>query len=64
MKLLSQKSAEYKGKEYKKHWVVIPNKVIEALGWRAGDELKVEIKTGKLIASKETGKKEEKYLEI
>ena len=52
MRLLSQKSREYKGKEYKKFWVVIPQKIIEKLGWRAGYELKADIKNDKLIIDK------------
>ena len=34
MKLLSQKSREHKGKVYYTHWVVIPNSLVEKLGWR------------------------------
>jgi len=49
MRLLSQISREYKGKEYKKFWVVIPNKIIEKLGWKTGQELKAEVKDKKLI---------------
>jgi len=52
MRLLSQKSREYKGKEYKKFWVVISNKLIEKLGWRTGDELEADAKDKKLIISK------------
>ena len=49
MRLLSQKSREYQGKEYKKFWVVIPNKVIEKLGWKSGEDLEAEVKDDKLI---------------
>ena len=52
MKLLSQKSREYKDKEYKKFWIIIPNKLIEALGWKTGESLEVEIKDKKLIIKK------------
>ncbi|MFH1181687.1 MAG: AbrB/MazE/SpoVT family DNA-binding domain-containing protein [Candidatus Woesearchaeota archaeon] len=48
MRLLSQKSREYKDKAYHKYWVVIPNKLIEKLGWKQGDELEAEIKGNKL----------------
>ena len=52
MRLLSQKSREYKGKEYKKFWVVISNKLIEKLGWKTGDELEAKVKDKKLIIEK------------
>ena len=53
MRLLSQKSREYQGKEYKKFWIVIPNKIIEKLGWNAGDDLEAEVKKDKLIIEKD-----------
>lgn len=52
MKLQSQKSSEYKDKEYVKFWVVIPNKIIQELGWRSGDELEAKIKKEELIIKK------------
>ena len=52
MRLLSQKHAEYKGKEYEKFWVVIPSKIIKKLGWKKGQELKAEDKGGKLVIEK------------
>jgi len=53
MKLLSQKHSEYKGKRYRKFWVIIPNKLIEKLNWKAGAELNVDLKNGKLIVDAE-----------
>ena len=53
MRLLSQKSREHKGVEYHKHWIVIPNKIIEKLGWKAGDELEAEVDDGELIIKKD-----------
>ncbi len=53
MRLLSQKSREYKGTEYKKHWVIIPNDLIAKLKWKAGDELEAEVKGEKLIIEKD-----------
>ncbi|MBI4439478.1 AbrB/MazE/SpoVT family DNA-binding domain-containing protein [Candidatus Woesearchaeota archaeon] len=53
MRLLSQTSREYKGKEYKKYWVVIPSKLVEKLGWKTGEELEGEIKDDKLVIEKE-----------
>ncbi|MFH1591108.1 MAG: AbrB/MazE/SpoVT family DNA-binding domain-containing protein [archaeon] len=53
MKLQSQKHSEYKGKAYQKHWIVIPNKLIEKLGWKTGQELEAEIHDEKLIIEKD-----------
>ncbi|MBU1203554.1 MAG: hypothetical protein KKG60_00620 [Nanoarchaeota archaeon] len=52
MRLLSQISREYNGKKYEKFWVVISNKLIEKLGWKKGQNLKVEVKRNKLIIEK------------
>ena len=52
MKLLRQKSREYKGKRYYKYWVIIPKKVIEKLGWKVGDKLKNEVNEKKLTIEK------------
>ncbi|HLC37439.1 MAG TPA: AbrB/MazE/SpoVT family DNA-binding domain-containing protein [Candidatus Nanoarchaeia archaeon] len=49
MKLSWQVSREYKGKGYKRYWIVIPTKFIEKLGWKGGEELEAEIKGDKLI---------------
>ena len=53
MRLLSQTSREYKGTKYQKFWVVIPNKLIEKLGWKTGEDLEAEIKGDKLIIEKD-----------
>ena len=53
MRLLSQISREYKGKNYKKFWIVVPNKLIEKLGWKKGQELEAEVKNEKLIIKKD-----------
>ena len=53
MRLIGQKHSEYHGKAYHKFWVVIPNKIIEKLGWKAGEELEAEIKKDKLIIEKD-----------
>ena len=52
MRLLSQISRKYKGKFYKKFWIIIPRKILEKIGWKTGQELKAEIKNNKLIISK------------
>jgi bifunctional DNA-binding transcriptional regulator/antitoxin component of YhaV-PrlF toxin-antitoxin module len=53
MKLISQTSREYKGKKYSKFWVIIPNTIIEKLGWKTGDSLELDAEHGKLIIDKE-----------
>ena len=53
MKLLSQISRVYKGKNYKKFWIVIPNKLIERLGWKTGEDLEWEVKGDKLVIEKD-----------
>ena len=53
MRLLSQTSREYQGKEYKKFWIVIPNKLIEKLKWKAGQDLEAETEDGKLVIEKD-----------
>jgi bifunctional DNA-binding transcriptional regulator/antitoxin component of YhaV-PrlF toxin-antitoxin module len=52
MKLQSQISRKYGDTEYKKYWIVIPNKLLEKLGWKTGQELKGEVKEGKLVIEK------------
>jgi len=53
MRLLNQISRKYKGKEYKKFWIVIPNKLIEKLKWKTGEELKAEVKDKKLVVERD-----------
>lgn len=53
MRLLSQISREYKGKEYKKFWVVLPSKLIEKLKWKTGEDLEAEVKGDKLVIEKD-----------
>ena len=53
MRLLSQTSREYKEKEYKKFWIIIPNKLIEKLGWKTGEDLEAETKGDKLVIEKD-----------
>jgi len=52
MRLLSTKSREYKGKEYRKYLVILPSKLVKALGWTEGDELEASEKNGKLVVGK------------
>jgi len=53
MRLLGQTSRVYKETEYQKHWIVIPNSVVETLGWKIGQDLEYEIKDKKLIVKKD-----------
>lgn len=53
MRLQSQKSREYKGKDYTKFWVVIPQKIVEKLKWRSGQDLECEVKGNKLVIEKD-----------
>jgi len=57
MRLLSHISRKYKAKEgiknYEKFWIVIPNKIIEQLKWKKGQELEPEVKGDKLVVEKD-----------
>lgn len=52
MKLQSQISRKIGDIEYKKFWIILPQKMLEELGWKTGQELKAEIKEDKLILNK------------
>jgi hypothetical protein len=52
MKLQSQVSRKVGDTEYKKSWVVVPNKLLELLKWESGQELDGEVKYNKLIIGK------------
>jgi antitoxin component of MazEF toxin-antitoxin module len=52
MKLLRQVSRKYGDTKYHKHWVIIPNDLIEKLGWDEGDELEADVKNDKLVMTK------------
>jgi len=49
MKLQSQVSRRIEKKEYRKFWVVIPNEIVEKLGWVEGQEVSPEVKGHTLI---------------
>ena len=53
MRLIQQEHAGYKGKKYYKSWVVIPQKLIEKLGWKKGEDLEAEVKGNKLVIEKD-----------
>lgn len=49
MKLVKQHTRKYGDKDYYKFFVVIPQKIIEELGWKGGEDLEAEVKDKKLI---------------
>jgi len=48
MKLLKVKSSSYKGKQYHKFRVNIPEKIVKEAEFKVGDELEVEAKKGEV----------------
>jgi len=40
MKLQKQLADKYKDKTYYKYTILVPNKLVKGLGWKAGQELK------------------------
>lgn len=48
MKILKEKSREYKGKPYYKHKVNLPEELLKKSGFKEGDELKAEVKKGEI----------------
>ena len=38
-----------KGKEYWRHFVIIPKALIDALGWKKGDELEFKLEKGMVV---------------
>ena len=53
MRLIQQEHSKYKRKKYHKSWVVIPQKIVDRLGWKKGDELGSQVKGDKLIIEKD-----------
>ncbi len=53
MRLIKQKGRDYGDKEYFKFIVVIPNKIIEKLGWKGGEDLEAEVKGDKIVIEKD-----------
>lgn len=48
MKILKEKSREYKGKSYHKFKINLPLEVIEKSGFEEGDEIEAESKKGEI----------------
>lgn len=53
MKILKEKSREYKGKAYYKYKVNLPAEIIDKAGFKEGDELKGDVKLGEVKLVKE-----------
>ena len=54
MKVLMERSREYKGKGYFKHKVNLPKDVLEKAGIKTGDELVASTERGKITLKKKT----------
>lgn len=48
MKVLKEKSREYKGKKYYKYKINLPEKILKKSGFKEGDELQAEVKKGEI----------------
>ena len=53
MRLQSQISRKYGDTEYRKFWIVIPEKLLKKLSWKTGQNLEAEVKGDKLVIEKE-----------
>ena len=53
MRLQSQVSRKYGETEYKKYWIVIPEKLLKKLSWKSGEDLEAEVKRNKLVIEKD-----------
>ena len=49
----THQSNKYKGKLYEKFLVVIPQKVIQTLGWKKGQNLQAEVRNDQLCISRQ-----------
>jgi bifunctional DNA-binding transcriptional regulator/antitoxin component of YhaV-PrlF toxin-antitoxin module len=49
VKLQKRFAYKYKDKEHYKHVVIIPEELVEKLGWKTGEELKQIVQEEKLI---------------
>jgi len=54
MKVLKVKSRNYKGKQYYKYRINIPEEVLKKAGFKEGDELKEEVRKGEVRLRKKT----------
>jgi len=54
MKILKEKSREYKGQAYYKFKVNLPEVLLKRSRLKAGDELDVDVENGKIILKKKS----------
>lgn len=52
MKIQKHISDKRGNKVYYKYVIVLPSKIIKKLGFKAGNELKTDVKDGKLVVSR------------
>ncbi|MBA7662653.1 hypothetical protein ES703_70683 [subsurface metagenome] len=55
MRLQKQLSKIVGKKRYYKYVIVLPSNILKKLGFKAGDELKADVKGGKLVVGKVKG---------
>ena len=53
MRLIKQKTRDYGDKEYFKFFLVVPNKLVQELGWKGGEDLEAEVKGSKLVIERD-----------
>lgn len=54
MKVIKEKSREYKGKEYFKYKVNLPERILKEAKIKYGEELEVEVKNNEIIIRKKS----------
>ncbi len=59
MKLQKQLAYEYKGKQYFKHVLVVPDDTVKELGWNGGQDLEIRVENRRLIVEAKKQKKGE-----
>jgi len=57
MQVQSQISRRYKGKEYRKYWIVVPPETIKKAKLKTGDKLDHELINGMIMIKKKENKK-------
>ena len=54
MKILKEKSREYKGKSYYKYKINLPEEIIQKAGFKEGDDLDAEASKGEVTLKKKS----------
>ncbi len=52
MKILKEKSREYKGKKYHKYKINLPEELLKEAGFKEGDELEGKARKGEILLKK------------